>query len=128
MSVYRVLRRQRGRDVARQGRGQQRARQHCRAQVQEEVYRQRIKGTRYDQGYWRVAVVLYGRLGDDEERLVFRAAPEGPEEGGVDFFNSTELRHVFSESDVPMAMGAEGQTCTWRLPRKAEAEGRSWFR
>ena len=89
---------------------------------------QRIKGTRYDQGDWRVVAVWYGRVGDDEERLIFRAAPEGPEEGGVDFFNSTELRHVLSESDVHMAMGAEGQTCTWRLSRKAEAEGRSWFR
>ena len=90
---------------------------------------QHIKGTRYGQGDWRVAAVQYGRVGDDEERLVFRAAPEGPEEGGVDFFNSTELRHVFSESDVPtMTMGDEGKTCTWRLSMKAEAEGRSWFR
>ena len=68
---------------------------------------QRIKGTRYDQGDWRVAAVWYERVGDDEERLVFRAPPEGPEEGGVDFFNSTELRHVLSEPDVPMTMGAE---------------------
>ena len=71
---------------------------------------------------------LSGALSDDEERLIFPAAPEGPEEGGVDFLNSTELRHVLSESDVPMAMGAEGQTCTWRLSMKAEAEGRSWCR
>ena len=89
---------------------------------------QRIKGTRYGQGNWRIAVVWYERVGDDEERLVFRAPPEGSEEGGVDFFNSTELRHVLSESDVPMAMGAEGQTCTWRLSREAVAEGRSWCR
>ena len=47
---------------------------------------------------------------------------------GVDFFNSTELRYVLSESDVPMTMGAEGQTRIWRLSRKAEAEGRSWYR
>ena len=70
---------------------------------------QRIKGTRYGQGGWRVAVVRYERVGDDEERLVFRAPPEGPEEGGVDFFNSIELRHVLSDSDVPMTMGAEGR-------------------
>ena len=89
---------------------------------------QRVKGTRYDKGDWRVAVVWYERVGDDEERLIFRAAPKGPEKGGVDFFNSTELRHVLSESDVPMTMGAEGQTRTWRLSRKAEAEGRSWCR
>jgi hypothetical protein len=82
---------------------------------------QRIKGTRYGQGDWRVAVVWHGRMGDNEERLVFRAAPEGPEEGGLDFFKSTGLRHVLSGSDVPMAMGAEGQTCTWRLSREAEA-------
>ena len=56
--------------------------------------------------------------------LVLRRAPSKV----VDFFNSTELRHVLSESDVPMAMGAEGQTRTWRLSRKAEAEGRSWCR
>ena len=55
--------------------------------------------------------------------MVLRRAPSK-----VDFFNSTELRHVLSESDVPMTMGAEGQTRTWRLPRKAEAEGRSWCR
>ena len=89
---------------------------------------QSIKGTRYGQGDRRVAVVWYERVGDDEERLIFHAAPEGPEEGSVDFFNSTELRHVLSESGVPMTMGAEGKTCTWRLSRKAEAEGRSWCR
>ena len=89
---------------------------------------QRIKGTRYDRGDWRVAVDWYERMGDDEERLIFRAPPEGPEEGAVYFFNSTELRHVLSSSDVPMAMGADGQTCTWRLSRKAGAEGRSWCR
>ena len=86
---------------------------------------QRTKGTRYDQDDWRVAAVRYGRVGDDEGRLIFRAAPEGPEEGGVDLFNSTEPRHAFSESGIPMVMGAEGQTCTWWLSRKAEAEGRS---
>ena len=65
-------------------------------------------GMRYDRDDWRVAVVWYGRVGDDEERLVFRAAPEGPEDGGVDFFNSTELRHFLSDSDVPVTMGAGG--------------------
>jgi len=88
---------------------------------------QRTKGTRYGQGVWRVAVVWYGRVGDDEERLIFRAAPEDQEEGGVDFFNSTELRHVLSESDVPVAIGAEGQMCTWRLSREAGAKGRNWY-
>ena len=80
-------------------------------------------GMRYDRDDWRVAVVWYGRVGDDEERLIFRAPLEGLEEGGVDFFNSTELRHVLPESDVPKTMGADGKTCTWRLSRKAEAEG-----
>ena len=52
---------------------------------------QHIKGTRYDGGDWRVAVMWYERAGDDDERLIFRKPPS---EAGTDFFNSTELRLV----------------------------------
>ena len=43
---------------------------------------QHIKGTRYDGGDWRVAVMWYLRAGDDDERLTFR---EPPSNAGVDF-------------------------------------------
>ena len=40
------------------------------------------KGTRYDGGDWRVAVMWYERAGDDDERLAFR---ETPSDSDVDF-------------------------------------------
>ena len=43
---------------------------------------QHIKGTCYDGGDWRVAVMWYLRAGDDDERLAFR---EPPSDAGVDF-------------------------------------------
>ena len=52
---------------------------------------QHIKGTRYDGGDWRVAVVWYERTGDDDERFTFR---EPPSDADVDYFNSTELHLI----------------------------------
>jgi len=53
---------------------------------------QHIKGTRYDGGDWRVAVVWYERTGDDDERLTFR---ELPSDAGVEF--STALSSAARE-------------------------------
>ena len=36
---------------------------------------QHIKGTRYDGGDWRVAVMWYERAGDDDERVTFCEPP-----------------------------------------------------
>jgi len=52
---------------------------------------QHIKGTCYDGGDWRVAVVSYERAGDDDERLTFC---EPPSDAGVDF--STALSSASS--------------------------------
>ena len=86
---------------------------------------QHIKGTRYDGGDWRVAVVWYERTGDDDERLIFR---EPPSDADVDFFNSTELRVVMLGGGGGAPVEVQGRKQTLRLPGKAGANGRAWCR
>ena len=68
---------------------------------------QHIKGTCYDGGGWRVAVMWYERAGDDDERLAFR---EPPSDADVDFFNSTELRLVMLGGGGGPGGGAGAET------------------
>jgi len=68
-------------------------------------------------------VQWYGRVPGDEERLVFRMG--GP---CVDFVNSTELRHVLTDSSVTSQRTRRSEGDKWVLDRSAEAEARSWCR
>ena len=86
---------------------------------------QHIKGTRYDGGDWRVAVVWYKCAGDDDERLTFR---EPPSDSDVDFFNSTELRLVMLGGGGGASVEVHGRKRTLRLPGETEANGRAWCR
>ena len=87
---------------------------------------QHIKGARYDEGDWRVAVVWYERTGDDDdERFTFR---EPPSDADVDFFSSSELRLVMLGGGGGAPVEVQGRKKTLRLPGKTEANGRAWCR
>jgi len=73
---------------------------------------QHIKGTRYDGGDWRVAVVWYERTGNDDERLTFR---DPPSDADVDFFSSSELRLVVSGGGGGAPVEVQGRKQTLRL-------------
>jgi hypothetical protein len=82
-----------------------------------------IRGTRFDNGDFCVAVQWHDRVPGNEEHPAFRMR-----EPAVYVVNSTELRQVLAAADVTSLATRRSRDGKWLLVRTAKAETGSWCR